>query len=251
MNALRHGTVVAAVGRHYDIELTDGEITTGYPRGKKSELSCGDMVSLSADGQITAIEPRHTLLYRSDAYRQKLLAANVDQLILVVATTPSFNDALLSRALVAAESQRMRSLIVLNKTDLVELLPQARASLLPFATLGYPIIELAAKHNAGELLSHLAGRTSIFVGQSGMGKSTITNALIPDALASTREISTALDSGKHTTTCARLYHVGTTGQGRLIDIIVGFVDPNAPDVIAEPINPKLAAAAKERLPLSQ
>jgi ribosome biogenesis GTPase / thiamine phosphate phosphatase len=210
------GTVVAVFGRHYEILMADGSVRTGYPRGKKSHYACGDAVSLTTDGQLLGFEPRQSLLYRSDAFREKLLAANATQLILVTATEPSFSDALLSRALVAAEAESMRAVIVLNKSDCTALLPAARQLLAPFAQLGYPIIELSALSGDLRVLhSHLAGQTSVLVGQSGMGKSTLTNALIPGTAAATREISSALDSGKHTTTCTRLYQL--PGGGALID----------------------------------
>lgn len=212
----KRGTIVAAFGRHYEIELADGILATGYPRGKKSPFAVGDEVDLSRDGQITGYAPRRSLLYRSDAYRQKLIAANATQLLLVVATDPSFSDMLLSRALVAAEHEGLRSLIVLNKCDLGAALSGARALLRPFAALGCRIVELSAKLDATPLLPLLAGESSVLVGQSGMGKSTLTNALVPGAAAATREISTALDTGKHTTTYARLYHLPNDG-GNLID----------------------------------
>lgn len=217
--ASRHGTIVAAFGRHYEIELPDGRLVTGFPLGKKSPFACGDEVGLSPDGQITGHTKRRSLLYRSDAYRQKLIAANVTQLILVVATDPSFSDLLLTRALVAAEHEGIRPLIALNKCDLSHALPMARALLAPFSQLGYPIIELSAVIDVAPLRAVLSGETSILVGQSGMGKSTLTNALVPGAAAATRELSTALDSGKHTTTHARLYHVVFDGlpHGALID----------------------------------
>ncbi len=205
MNAA--GTIVAAFGRHYEIELADGRIATGYPKGKKSPYAVGDEVELSRDGQITSHAPRRSLLYRSDAYRQKLIAANATQLLLVVATDPSFSDMLLSRALVAAEQQGLRSIIVLNKCDLTAALPTARALLAPYVALGCRVVELSAKQDASPLLPLLAGESSVLVGQSGMGKSTLTNALVPGAAAATRELSTALDSGKHTTTHARRYRL--------------------------------------------
>ncbi|HLA36061.1 MAG TPA: ribosome small subunit-dependent GTPase A [Rhodocyclaceae bacterium] len=205
MNAT--GTIVAAFGRHYEIELDDGRVVTGYPRGKKSPYACGDEVELNADGQILAHRPRRSLLYRSDAYRQKLIAANVTQLILVVATEPGFSDLLLSRALVAAEHQSLDVLIVLNKIDRSDKLADARRQLQPFVALGYRVVELAALQNVAALTPHLDAQTSVLVGQSGMGKSTIINGLFPHAAAHTREISLALDSGKHTTTYARLYRL--------------------------------------------
>ena len=124
--------------------------------------------------------------------------------MLVVATEPSFSDEFLTRALVAAESEGLCSLIVLNKIDLTTQLDEARQRLAPLAALGYPVIELSALDHATPLRPLLDGQTSILVGQSGMGKSTLINALIPEAAAATREISAALDSGKHTTTHARV-----------------------------------------------
>ncbi len=212
---LRRGTIVAAFGRHYEIELADGTLATGFPRGKKSPFAVGDEVALSADGQIIGHAPRRSLLYRSDAYREKLIAANATQLLLVVATDPSFSDMLLSRALVAAEHQGLHTTIVLNKSDLTEALPAARKLLAPFVALGCRVVELSAKLDASPLLPLLAGECSVLVGQSGMGKSTLTNALVPGAAAPTRELSTALDSGKHTTTYARLYKL--PNGGTLID----------------------------------
>ncbi len=205
------GTIVAAHGRQYRVELADGEVIACFTRGKKSEAACGDRVRirLSGDGQgvIEGIEPRRSLLHRANAFREKLIAANVTQIVVVVAVEPSFSDALLTRCLVAAESQELRSLIVLNKCDLVDRRLDAEAALAPFVRVGYPLLKLSARANADALRPFLRGQTSVLVGQSGMGKSTIINALLPEAQTATREISTALDSGKHTTTHATRYRL--------------------------------------------
>ncbi|MBS1131018.1 MAG: GTPase EngC [Proteobacteria bacterium] len=208
---MMEGRVIAAHGRQYVVELADGSLLPCFPRGKKSDIACGDRVDIKRtsddQGVIEAIQPRTSLLYRSNEIRQKLIAANVDQIIIVVATEPAFSDELITRALVAAESEEIEPLIVLNKCDLLDKLPAARERLSPLVALGYRVLELSALDHAEDLRPYLADRTSVLVGQSGMGKSTLVNALIPEARAATREISQALDSGKHTTTHAELYHL--------------------------------------------
>ncbi|WP_374482835.1 ribosome small subunit-dependent GTPase A [Zoogloea sp.] len=203
------GTLMAAFGRQYEVRSETGEILLCVPRGKKSLFACGDRVQYAATGPgqgvIEKLIERSSLLYRSDAWRQKLIAANATQVVLVVATEPSFSDEFLSRCICAAESQHLKVLIVLNKTDLSANLEAARTQLAPFVALGYPMLELSALSDVELLRARLVGETSLLVGQSGMGKSTLTNALIPEARAETREISEVLDTGKHTTTFARLY----------------------------------------------
>lgn len=216
---LTEGRVVAAHGRQYVVELADGSLLPCFPRGKKSEIACGDRVDIKRtsddQGVIEAIQPRRSLLYRSNEIRQKLIAANVDQLVIVVATEPAFSDELVARALLAADSEDIEPLIVLNKADLIDKLPAARAQLATLTGLGYRVLELSALDHAEDLRPYLQGKTSVLVGQSGMGKSTLVNALIPAANAATREISQALDSGKHTTTHATLYHLDA--DSHLID----------------------------------
>ncbi|WEN42053.1 Small ribosomal subunit biogenesis GTPase RsgA [Thauera sp. GDN1] len=217
------GIIVAAFGRHYEVDTAAGRLQC-YPRGKKSNYACGDAVEIlrGGDGQgvIETLRPRRNLLWRSDAFREKLIAANLSHIVIVVATEPGFSDLLVSRCIAAAESQDITPLIVLNKADLVDRLPAARAQLEPFRRLGYEVLEVSALQGAEHLRQRLKGLHAIFVGQSGMGKSTLTNALIPEANAATREISDALDSGKHTTTFARLYPL----------------EPNASEDAAEPGN---------------
>ena len=119
---LIHGLVVGNFGRQYLVELAGAEILTCVPRGKRSSLACGDRVEIlrTAPGQgvVEAVDPRSTLLYRSDQFRQKLVGANVTQVVIVLAVVPSFYEELLNRCLVAAEHQRLSCLIVLNKFDL-------------------------------------------------------------------------------------------------------------------------------------
>ena len=205
------GQVIAAYGRHYLIETDDGRQFACFPRGKKSTVACGDRVMFARTGDeqgvIEAVDPRSTLFSRSAAHRQKLIAANVSQLAIVVAAEPSFSEELINRCLVAAEYQDMRALILLNKCDLQEAAKAALARLEPYVQAGYRVIRLSALEGADALRPLLARQATVLVGQSGMGKSTIINALLPDARVATREISAFLASGRHTTTQARLYRL--------------------------------------------
>lgn len=208
------GTIVAAHGRHYLAEA-DGRFLQCVTRGKKTNVAVGDQVALkmtSADqAVIESIAERATLLYRSDQYKSKLLAANVTRLFIVVATEPGFADDLVSRSLVAAEAAGIDVHIILNKVDVENLLPRARERIGVYASIGYPVHEVSARTHPQQAVALLepllAGQTSIFIGQSGMGKSSLINLLVPDADIATREISAALDTGKHTTTFTRLYRL--------------------------------------------
>ena len=205
------GQVIAAYGRHYLVATGDGRYYACFPRGKKSTVACGDhvMFARTADGQgvIEAVDARSTLFSRSAAHRQKLIAANVSQLAIVVAAEPSFSEELINRCLVAAEQQNMRTLILLNKCDLKDAAAAALTRLEPYAQAGYGVIQLSALEGAEALRPVAARQSTVLVGQAGMGKYNIINALFPDARVATREISVFLASGRHTTTQARLHRL--------------------------------------------
>ncbi|MFM0648469.1 ribosome small subunit-dependent GTPase A [Paraburkholderia bryophila] len=224
------GLVIAAHGRHYLVAPEDGgPMLQCFPRGKRSEVAVGDRVlyeMTSADqGVIVEIGERRNLLYRSDQYKSKLFAANLDQLLIVLATEPRFSEDLLGRALVAAEANELKPLIVLNKTDVTAELEGARKRLESYRALDYTVVEVSIRTQPEAALAvlteHLQGHSTLLLGQSGMGKSTLVNLLIPDAEVATREISTALNSGRHTTTFTRLYPLpdlgGSGKRGVLID----------------------------------
>ncbi len=218
------GLVVAAHGRHYIVELTDGTSRQCFTRGKKSDVAVGDGVDIQlqgeAEGVIQAIQPRRNLLYRSDEQRSKLFAANLDQLLLVIAGEPPFSSELLGRALVAAHSVDITPIILLNKADLPESTARAKSQLQALTGAEPPLTLEVSAQDADDLRTRLgpllAGRRSLLLGQSGMGKSTLLNALVPDAGAATQTHSVALDAGRHTTTHTRLYHLPDNG-GQLID----------------------------------
>ncbi|AXL51622.1 GTPase RsgA [Paraburkholderia caffeinilytica] len=220
------GLVIAAHGRHYLVAPEDGSpMLQCFPRGKRSEVAVGDRViyePTSADqGVIVEIGERRNLLYRSDQYKSKLFAANLDQLLIVLATEPHFSEDLLGRALVAAEANELKPLIVLNKIDVTGALAGARKRLESYRALGYTVVEVSIKTQPdaarAALIEHLQGHSTLLLGQSGMGKSTLVNLLIPNAEVATREISTALNSGRHTTTFTRLYPLPGADGGALID----------------------------------
>lgn len=217
------GRVIAAHGRHYSVEIEGGVLIKCFPRGKKNDAAVGDYVSISRQGQdegaLEAILDRKNLLFRSDESRSKQFAANVDQLLIVIAVEPPFSDDLLGRSLAGAWSAGIDPVILLNKVDLTAGMPVAQERLAPFRSLGVPIIEICARDPASvreNVLPLLKDKTSLLLGQSAMGKSTLLNTLAPLAQAATREHSVALGAGRHTTTSTRLYHL-PEGGGDLID----------------------------------
>ncbi len=231
MNAATRGRVVAAHGRHYVVQTEAFGRLLCFTRGRKTDCACGDEVDVerasSDQGLITALRPRRNLLLRSNAFRAKRLAANLDRVVVVVATAPPFSEELLGRILVAAESVEVPALIVLNKVDLTDRLADARALLSLYAALGYTVHEASVKRAPDAALADLgpavARGTTLLAGQSGMGKSSLLNLLVPDAQAATREISEALQTGKHTTTDARLYVLPDRGVAEAGDARDGCI----------------------------
>lgn len=175
-------------------------------------MICGDRVEFSiispGAGVIDKALPRSSLFFRSDRFQTKAIAANVTLIVIVAAPVPSYSLELIQRCLVAASSQNLPAVIVLNKSDLPSH-RQAMNRLQAISGLGYPILPLCAKLDISDLRRALEGHTSLLVGQSGMGKSTLLNALLPQARIRTREISLSLDSGKHTTSHSELYRLNS------------------------------------------
>lgn len=215
------GQIISAHGRHYFAELDSAEVIKCFPRGKRGGVCVGDWVDISIQGTGATIErlhERHNLLYRSDEMRSKQFAANIDQLLIVLASEPMFSEDLTGRALVAAGTAGIEPIILLNKADLPSV-DLARQRLKPLYDLGVRIIETNAMDAAqvhAQLHDLLKDKTSLLLGQSAMGKSTLLNALVPEALAHTQAHSVALGAGRHTTTSTKLYHIPNS-TGKLID----------------------------------
>lgn len=218
--------VVAGHGRHYLVETPEGERLTCHPRGKKSECVVGDRVrwlpttDSGEEGVIASVEPRRNLLFRQDEWKTKAFAANLDQILVMVASEPVFSESQLARALIAARSAGIGARILLNKADLPGI-AEARARLVPYVAMGVAVTELALKARPEEaravLASLLAGQASLVLGPSGTGKSTMINLLAPGARAAVGEISQALNSGRHTTTHTQWHWIDRSAGTALID----------------------------------
>ncbi|MFK5892347.1 MAG: small ribosomal subunit biogenesis GTPase RsgA [Pseudomonadota bacterium] len=193
--------------------------------------------NLIYDGVVIAVQERHSLLARPDSYgNKKTIAANIDQILIINAptsiatdpsksshTTPRLNTGLIDRYLLSAESNQIQAVIVINKIDLLtdNELAEIKNKLCVYKNLGYEIVYTSAltQPQLPELVQMLSNKNSIFVGQSGVGKSSLLNFLLPDAQAKTATVSTANAKGRHTTSAAQLYHLEKAGieNATLID----------------------------------
>jgi ribosome biogenesis GTPase / thiamine phosphate phosphatase len=223
-NGLENGLVVAGFGRHVLVETDTGERIICHPRGKKNTAVVGDRIKWLAtqdEGTIEKLEPRKNLFYRQDEIRTKSFAANLDQILILIAAEPEFSESQLSRALIAAEAEHIKPIIALNKSDLAGPHAKAWERLQPYKTMGYDLVPLNLKVKTDEqmllLMSLLQGKTTLVLGPSGAGKSTLINAVVPNATVFTQEISQALNSGKHTTTSTTWYWVDEAKTTALID----------------------------------
>ncbi len=208
------GTVTAAHRRHYDVLLDTGESVECLQKGRARVLACGDRVEIAriaGGGAIESIAPRTNLIYRSDAFNEKLIAANATQIVGVVAPDLSIDEELVHRWMIAAEVAHCRFVVAANKQDLpnFEALEHRLSSI---AALGYRVVRLAARDDVSPLVAVLAGQRTVLIGQSGMGKSTIINALVPNAKTRTEDVSSALRAGRHTTTATTLYPLPALGD---------------------------------------
>lgn len=215
---LAPGLVIATHRRHYVVDLDAGGTLECVLKGRSTTLACGDRVKAvdeATGGVIVSVEPRESLLYRSDAFKEKLIAANVRQVLGVIAPDVPVDEHLLNRWIIAAETERCRFVLVINKADLPGT-PALAARFEPYATLGYPVVRVSALRDIDPLRPWIDGQQSVMIGQSGMGKSTLINALLPDAQARIGEISDALRSGRHTTTSTALYRLRDS-DGWIVD----------------------------------
>lgn len=221
MSSVQTGLITSAFGRHYQLELDNGERLLAHPRGKKSDAVVGDRVQWQHSHDEAVIEkilPRRNLFYRQDEMRTKAFAANIDQILFMAAAEPEFSARQLNRTLVAAAAAQIDVVIVLNKSDMQVPFQQALRRMHVYRDMGYQVLPTSIRHqtNLPELLNQLKHKTTLILGQSGTGKSTLINAIIPDVQVQTQELSKALKTGKHTTTTSQWYWL-PEHQGAVID----------------------------------
>ncbi len=205
------------------MESPGGERVRCQTRGKKSDLVVGDHVQWERTGDggvVTKMLPRRNLLFRQDEWRSKSFAANIDQLLVLLAVQPPYSESQLARALIAARAAAVPAFIGLNKVDLPGA-DAASARLAPYAAMGVPVLELALKADAQasreRLLPRLQDKATLVLGPSGMGKSTLINRFVPGAEVQVGEVSRALNAGRHTTTSTTWYWLDGARRTALID----------------------------------
>lgn len=240
-SALRAGRVVASYGKRLVVEDDSGERRPAFVGKRNLKVVCGDRVRwcAAADGggeaAVLDILPRATELSRPDSRgRPEVLAANVDQVVVVCAPEPRPDPYIIDRYLAAAEVMGAAALVACNKHDL----PDAGEAvpLAEFEAVGYPTLRVSARaaHGLDALRDALAGHCSILVGQSGVGKSSLLNALLPGTEVATARLSAATGEGRHRTTATTLYPL--PGGGALLD------SPGVRDFAPALGDPRLAAA---------
>ena len=207
------GVVIGDFGREFLVEMTNTlefSHMTCSRKGRQQDVACGDKVEVVptslTQGRIEKVHPRRNVLYRSDAFRDKTLASNLDQAIIIIAPRPTFSESFLNLCLVACEAAGIPPIVMLNKMDLDEF-EAARKQIAYLDPLGYTVLPMSAKFDIDPLKPYLEGKVSLLVGQSGMGKSKTVNALVLNEVTKVGDISESLDSGKHTTTFTRLYRL--------------------------------------------
>lgn len=223
-----HGLVISRYGRNLSVQDDDNKIYHCLFRQNLGDLSCGDRVVWEKtsnnpkvlEGVVTALIDRTSVLTRSTfSGDEKPLAANITQLIIVLAPQPEPSEYLLDQYLIAAERIGVKAIIAFNKADLLNederQLLEKRFSL--YRQIGYELVFVSSRTEGGlsPLSDKLSGQTSILVGQSGVGKSSLTNVLIPELELQTSKLSEKSQLGQHTTSASTLYFLDN--KGRLID----------------------------------
>ncbi|RUO32603.1 small ribosomal subunit biogenesis GTPase RsgA [Aliidiomarina soli] len=220
LGSMQNAIVISRFGQHADIETDQGEILRCNIRRTAGSLVTGDIVAFrpaaeseqGLQGVIEAVEERRSLLTRPDVYDGiKPVAANIDQIFVVTSPLPAFSAQIIDRYLVACEDIAIRPVIVMNKADLIDEVNEdyIQNRLALYRDIGYQVAVVSAKeqHGLDQLTDLMANNVSVFVGQSGVGKSSLVNAILPQASIVTGDVSHNSGLGQHTTTVARLHRL--------------------------------------------
>ncbi|MES2207167.1 MAG: ribosome small subunit-dependent GTPase A [Pseudomonadota bacterium] len=220
-----YGQVIARQGKRANVWLpASQEIVLCHARRQQLQVVCGDWVDISIisglEGVVEKCHPRKNVFSRRDEVRTKTIAANVDQVFGVLAWDPLPSESLLMRWILVAHVQKVNFVLIVNKRDLAQHLPEHPLwEWIPrYRNLGITVIEVSAQDSEIEAIREpLQHKTTVLIGQSGAGKSSIINALIPGLNLSTRELSEAMGSGRHTTTTTQLYWLDEARQTAVMD----------------------------------
>lgn len=225
LGAQAKGQIITRYGQHADVETSEGEIVRCHIRRTVESLVCGDFViwrqyqqdESEFAGVIEAVEPRTSEFLRPDFYDGlKPVAANIDQILIVSALLPELTPNIIDRYLVAVEQLHITPVILINKMDLMteDNRQLVESTIELYQSIGYQVVTLSAKfeQNVEAVKELLIDKTSVFVGQSGVGKSSLVNAILPDVDIETKQVSDNSGLGQHTTTASRLYHLDNGGS---------------------------------------
>lgn len=222
------GLVVGRFGQHADVRTSSDDVLRCHIRRTVESVVCGDEVMYreakepgsAIRGVVELVKPRQSLLTRPDFYDGlKAVAANIDQILIVSSIKPAFSTNIIDRYLVASEDVQITPVILINKIDLLDDIERQEIEQFAqdYRDIGYEVLLLSCKSGEGveSLEQLLHDKVSIFVGQSGVGKSSLVNALLPEAEELTNEISEQSGLGQHTTTSSKLLRFKNGGE--LID----------------------------------
>jgi ribosome biogenesis GTPase len=221
-DAHRQGLVVSHQGGRILVELEPGELIDCKIKSNLGSIVCGDQVAIETsdkqEHRVMAILPRDNLLQRVDGFGQvRAVAANISQLLVCLALAPEPNLFLLDQYLLSAEQQNIEAAILVNKIDLLDEYKDPFGIERIYRPLGYSVLGTSVKSGQGmeQFRQMLRDQLSVLSGVSGVGKSSLTQWLLPDETIKIASISEANEEGRHTTRTSRLYHL--SGGGDLID----------------------------------